>query len=214
MQNYRLYFRRLKKWIFDAFPFWLFLTVIVLAMGIPFLFQLNPVDHVYYTGFLLQFSAFFTIIIRINSLQKYFSGDGFIDLTLKWFKRLGSIFEKPKFHNIDLNHGISQSSGSVAKTVFSPDKPLEQRVTDLEEKQKKLENNLRETESRLNRQIDEIASDINKELGEMKNEINSNKEETKEIKVYNLKFEVVWSIWLLLGLTVRSFSEIIGSWII
>lgn len=214
MQNYKLYFSRLKNWLFDAFPFWLFLAVVVLAIGIPFLFQFNPVDHVYYTGFLLQFSAFLTIIIRINTLRKYFGDDDrdFIGLTLEWFKRLGSIFEKPKIVNLEAEGNITSHGESIAGVASFSDKPLEQRVADLEEKLKKLENNLRETESKLNRQIDENVNNIKKQIGKLKNKIRSSNKETKEFKADSLKFEIVWSIWLILGLTVRSFSEMIGSW--
>jgi len=216
MENCKLYFRRLKNWLFDAFPFWLFMGVFILAMVIPFLFQLNPVDHVYYTGFLLQFSAFLTIILRINWLHKYLSDDnsGFIGLIIEWFKRFTGIFKKPKHVNIDLNRGFSASGGSVANTVSLPDRTLEQRVEVLEENQRRLENNLRETESTINTRIDEIVNDINKQISEVKNEISSTKKETKEFKADSLKFEIVWSLWFIVGLTVSSFSEVIGDWFI
>lgn len=211
MQNYRLYFRRLKKWMFDAFPLWLFLGVVALAMSIPFLYQLNPVDHVYYTGFLLQLFAFSTIIYRINLLRKYLSDDNrnFIGAMIDGLKHFPRIFEKLKVYKIDAK-GILKSSGSVATVVTSTDKPLEQKVADLEEKQKALKKELDEAEGKLNERINEILNETRKHIKKLNDDIKSS------IKLRNdsLNFEIVWFVWLIIGLTVKTFSEVIGSWFI
>ncbi|MGF1669741.1 MAG: hypothetical protein ACFCU6_04770, partial [Balneolaceae bacterium] len=67
---------------------------------------------------------------------------------------------------------------------------------------------------RLNKRVNEILIEMRNQLNKLKNEFKSTKKETKEFNADKLKIEIVWSLWLILGLTIRTFSELIGSWFI
>ena len=186
----------------EAWPAWLFLGGIALALIVAGIFSSALTDTIRYAGTSLQLFGLLLVALGLSKMRRLFGRPPVITKVSQWFKRFLAAFKRPKAVTIEgaTAAGSAQAFGVGRVTVgVRPDAALEERVSVLEQNLQGLQEEIDTRFQQLREELSVARQGIQRETRERLAEDQKAMAKIEEVAVGGLHLEFVGLLWLILG---------------
>jgi len=190
----------------DAWPGWLPLVGIVVAIGLSLAISSNGSDPIRYAGTILQELGLVTVAIGFTHRWKLFKQPSVLENTRVWFGQLAAAFisRKKPLTTQPMASNLNMAADIARVVITEPNASLDRRVTLLEEQLNGLRDETKKAENAIR---SEFIATIEQEQRKRETEGAEISRQIKKVAVGDLNLEFVGLVWLALGVFGASIPE-------
>lgn len=193
----------------EAWPTWLALAGILVALAVGRLFSTRLSDVVRYAGAMLQIFGLATVAIGLSEMRRLFNRPSLGARIFGWFGRFAAAFKAPKLISVGAFGAGGATVSGEARVVLAlgPGASLEERVKVLEENLNRLREELDAKLQEIRRELSTVREGMQRESHERQAADEKRDRQIEEVAIGGLHLEMVGLVWLFLGVLGTSIPD-------
>lgn len=193
----------------DAWPAWMALAGVIVAIVLGFGLSANTSAGVRCAGTMLQIFGLGTVAIGLSQVRRSFGRPSLVEKVVAWLRQLAAAFLPPKPITLQAHiRGVATASGEARAIVRAgPGASLDRRVTILEENLNQLRDEIDARENKVRTELSTVKAAVEQEQRARETEARQLSKQMEEFAVGGLHLELVGLTWLILGVLGTSIPD-------